>query len=82
MYRILIAIKRGKFEYENTYRWYSQKDEKGVIQIVEFETPEEAYEEIKNLMKNPDPKADYSYHDLKVVHFEDYDIDIYGEYSV
>ena len=76
MYRILIAVKRGKFEYENTYRWYSRRDENEIIQIVEFETLEMAYEEVKNLMKDADPKSDYSYHDLKIVQYENYDIEI------
>ena len=79
MYRILIAVKRGINEYENTYRWYSRRDENEIIQIVEFETLEMAYEEIKNLMKDADPKADYSYHDLIVVRYENYDIEINGE---
>ena len=76
MYRILIAVKRGKFEYENTYRWYSRKEEDGFIHIVYFETLEEAYEEIKKLMTDPDPKADYSFHDLIIVKHENYAVDI------
>lgn len=79
MYRLLIAVKRGKLEYENTYRWYSRKDENEIIQVIEFETLEEAYEEVKNLMKDPHPSADYSYHDLVVIRYEDYDIEINGE---
>lgn len=83
MYRILIAVKRGINEYENTYRWYSRKDENEIIQIVEFETLEEAYEEVRNLMKDADPKADYSYHDLIIVKYESYDISIYdGDISI
>lgn len=76
MYRILIAVKRGKFEYENTYRWYSRKEDDGFIHIVYFETLEEAYEEIKKLMTDPDPKADYSFHDLIIVKHENYAVDI------
>lgn len=76
MYRILIAVKRGKFEYENTYRWYSRKEEDGFIHIVYFETLEEAYEEIKKLLTDPDPHKDYSFHDLIIVKHENYNVDI------
>ena len=76
MYRILIATKRGKFEYENTYKWYSQKKEDGYIHIVYFETLEEAYAEIKKLLTDPDPNKDYSFHDLIVVKHENYAVEI------
>lgn len=76
MYRILIAVKRGKFEYENTYRWYSRKDDDGVISIVSFDGLEEAYNEVKKLMTDPDPEADYSFHDLVIVQYENYAINI------
>ena len=76
MYRILIAVKRGKYEYENTYRWYSYKDENGFIHVAYFETLEKAHEEIKKLLTDPDPKLDYSFHDLIVVKHENYGINI------
>ena len=76
MYRILIATKRGKFEYENTYKWYSLKGEDGYIHIVYFETLEEAYEEVKKLLTDPNPAKDYSFHDLIIVKHENYDLDV------
>ena len=76
MYRILIATKRGKFEYENTYKWYSRKENDGFIHIVYFETVEEARNEIKKLLTDPDPNTDYSFHDLIIVKHENYDIEV------
>ena len=87
MYRILIAVKRGKFEYENTYQWYSEKEtiekdgktiETGKIIIKEFEKVSEAYDKVKELMKDPCPYKDYSYHDLVVVDYKGYDVFISG----
>lgn len=74
VYRILIATKRGDFEYENTYKWYFQKDEKGFIHVTYFETLEEAYEKVKELLT--DPHYDYSFHDLIIVKHENYAIDV------
>jgi len=74
MYRILIALKRGKFEYENAYRWHSRKGDDGYIHIVYFDTLEEAHEEVKTLLT--DPQLDYSFHDLIIVKHENYAIDI------
>ena len=74
VYRILIATKRGDFEYENTYKWYSQKDEKGFIHVTYFETLEEAYEKVKELLT--DPHCDHSFHDLIIVKHENYAITV------
>lgn len=74
VYRILIATKRGDFEYENTYKWYSQKDEKGFIHVTYFETLKEAYEKVKELLT--DPHCDYSFHDLIIVKHENYAITV------
>lgn len=75
MFRILIALKRGLFEYENTYKWYSRKDDNGHIYIVYFDTLEEAHEEVKKLLT--DPRLDYSFHDLIIVKHENYSIDVF-----
>ena len=74
MYRILIALKRGKFEYENTYKWHSRKEDDGYIHIVYFDTLKEAQDEVKVLLTNP--QLDYSFHDLIIVKHENYAIDI------
>ena len=74
MYRILIALKRGKFEYENSYKWYSQKDDNGFIHVTYFETLEEAQDRVKELLTNP--HLDYSFHDIVIVKHENYAITV------
>lgn len=74
VYRILIATKRGDFEYENTYKWYSQKDENDFMHVIYFSTLEEAQDKVKELLT--DPRHDYSFHDLVIVKHENYAIKI------
>ena len=77
MYRILIAVKRGKEDHENLYKWYSKPAEgTDRIEVVQFSSPKEAYDAVKELLKNPCPYKDYSYHDLVVVDYQNYDVDI------
>lgn len=74
MYRILIALKRGKFEYENILKWYSQKGDDGFIHIAIFENIDDAYAKVKELLTNP--QLDYSFHDLVIVKHENYAIEV------
>jgi len=76
MYRILIAVKRGKSEYENIYKWYSERNELEEIVPCDFPSFEEASEKVEELLKDPDPKADYSYNDLVIVDYVGYDVEI------
>lgn len=74
MYRILIALKRGRYEYENVLKWYSEKDENGFYHIIIFEDIEDARDKVKELLTNP--QLDYSFHDLIIVKHENYAIEI------
>ena len=76
MYRILIAVKRGKSEYENVYKWYSESNESGEIIPIDFPSFEDAGEKVEELLKDPNPDADYSYNDLVIVDYIGYDVKI------